>query len=193
MHSVNLLPLRASQQFRRKRIIQIWCRAIVVAIGLSTGLIFLGQSTAGRERQQTERLLAVARAPREMQQEYQQLQQRLRQLETYEKKQRDLRSEYSPLIVMQMLHQHKQELDGQLVVHSLDYVDESFKSGKASDKPRAAGTVTMQLATDGTLNSSKAMQLIRQSGYFHDVKLSSALEKTHSQGANLKFSIRCEF
>jgi hypothetical protein len=177
MHNVNLLPVAAAQRFQRNRIVAAWSKLVLSSLLITIVLIYVAQSRVATQSQAIEAQRLAAKYPREVQSKNQQLRHRVVSLGAYESQQATLRSQFSPLVV---------------VAGSLEFVDRSDLPSK--DKEDASnGYVALQLVTDDTAHSSAVMQALRESGYFGEVKLSSALEKLNPNSTDLRFSVRCNF
>lgn len=201
MHNINLLPPSVIRQFEHKRVIKAWSRLLTVAIIVALLSIAWGQTNARKMRQQTQQQLALASYPQEIRQQHAKLSSRLRALTQYENSQAEQRSRFSPLVVMSMLHQLKQDLGGQLQARSIEFAEHtpttpaSTGNTPTSSKPNqiAHGFVTLQLVANDTSACSDLMHRLKQSQLFASVKLSSPLESIEAQSDALRFTVRCEF
>lgn len=213
MLNPNLLPASAIRAFQRKRLRGRWFKAAMISFVTALIFISIGQSQANRQLQQIEALRLSASQPRDMQTELQRQMMSYRRLRQIELRQIELRSPYSPLIVLELLHRCKEQLDGKLQVVSLDYTDESDQpSSSASSTSAAAATKTnvasskaaggsksshghvqLRLITEGSAHSSAVMQFLQASGYFAEVQLVSPLEKVAAGRFDLQFTVRCTF
>ncbi len=191
MHKVNLLPPTATQRFRQKRTVVVWGKLLPVIILTMLLTIGWGQSTAARIKAQIEGQLSLTQRPTEIRQVHQDLKAQFRALNRMQTEQVELRSRFSPLVVVQLLHQLKQDFNGKLQVTSIDFVEQCQPS--SASKASSNGHVTLQMIVDGTTNCSDSMQRIREAGLFCDVKLGSALELVDPNSEALRFTLRCEF
>lgn len=192
MHKVNLLPPAAIQRFRQQRIWSVWRKIILLTTLMTASAIVWGQSTAARKLSQQAAQVALAQHPRQIRDECRELKNQLRDLQSYEAQQRNARGQHSPLVAIAMLHRLKQELAGQLQVKSLGFVDR-VATQPAGTPGSASGHVDLQLISAGSASCSRVMQLLRDTGYFSDVILSSSLEKVDAASDMLQFSLRCDF
>lgn len=192
MHRVNLLPPAAIQRFRQQRLWKAWRKSILLATLVTACAILWGQLTAADNTRRQEAQVAIAQHPLQIRFECQELKTQLRNLQTYEAQQRDLRGQHSPLVAIAMLHRLKHELGGQLQVKSFGFVDSSATQAAAPPSP-TTGHVELQLISLGSASCSHVMQLLRQTGYFSDVSLSSSLENVDADTGTLQYSLRCDF
>ena len=196
MHNVNLLPPAVIQRFNRKRVIRAWSRLLLIAALVAMLIIAWGQTNSNAIRRTTRDHLARSRHPQEIQKQHAALSSRLRALIQYESLQLERRSRFSPLVVLSMLHQLKQDLGGQLQAHAIEFAEQMPTAGPpAPGSPSQAlhGFVSLQLVANGTSACSDLMHRIRQSQLFTSVKLSSPLESFAAQSDALRFTLRCEF
>ncbi len=190
MHSANLLPLAFTERSEQRRTASSWIKVILCLVTVTLFVILWGQSQAAQSRQAMERAKAAATANDSITAQHARLQSVMRSLNQYEKKQREQRSPYSPLVALQLLHQLKSAFGEELQAQTLEFHDQTL--AVSTDKSKH-GELSLQLVAHGTANCSKAMQHIRDTGFFTDVKLSSSLELIDNASNALKFTVRCEF
>jgi len=169
-----------------------WSKLLLCLSLATASLIAWGQSTATQQLQRRDQQESLAEHPRQIRKQCAALQVQLRELNQYETVQRVQRSQFSPLVACQLLHHMKAQLHGQLQITNLEFVDTSLVQ-TIGQAPTAGGYLSLQLISSGPTSCSRVMQSIRETNYFSDVRLSSALEKVDSTGTNLQYSVRCEF
>lgn len=191
MHRVNLLPLAASQRFARKRSLKAWGKFLLLGWLLAAIVIAWGQSTVASIRQQMTTHAAANQYPSSLRAQHASLAAQLQALNHYQQQQIELRSRYSPLVVIQLLHQLKEELGGQLHADAIEFVEQA-STGTVPEQA-VHGHTALQLVASGSNACSELMQRLRDSSLFSEVKLSSALELVDPQSDALRFTVRCEF
>lgn len=190
MHSANLLPQNASRRFQQKRILAFWTKFIFIATLSTATVVMWGQSAASNYHVKVEAQETMAEYPRGVQRRFAVLQGKLRQLNHYETQEAQKRSQFSPLLVIQLLHELKEEFDGELQATTVTFIETtSVKDSNKNDN----GHVSLELITNGSANCSNLIKAIQDSGYFLDVRLSSALENVDANSQQLRFSVRCTF
>jgi Tfp pilus assembly protein PilN len=200
MHEVNLLPQAATERLARKRTVLAWTQAVIAALLISGLFIVWGQSTATQYLTQIEQDLTQAAHPKRLRQQHAALTARLRSIKELEIRHQDLRSGYSPLVVIQLLHQLKDELGGNLQALAFDYTEQSTAAtaglntaSRNTAGPGMQGFISVQMVADGSATCSQLMQRLRATALFTDVKLSSSLEQFEQPSESLRFTLRCEF
>lgn len=192
MHRINLLPPAAIQRFRQQRLWSVWRKVILLATLTTATAIVWGQSRAAQNLRGEEMQTAIAQHPRQIRKECGELKTQLRELQAYEAQQRNARGQHSPLVAIEMLHQLKQELAGQLQVKSFGFSDQAATPA-AGTASTISGHVDLQLISPGSASCSRVMHLLRETGYFSEVSLSSSLEKVDAGSDALQYSLRCDF
>lgn len=220
MHNPNLLPANAIRLFQRKRFRALWFKTAGLALLTALTCIFIGQSQASKKLAYIETLQLAASQTRDMQTRLQQHVVSYRRMHQLKERQAELRSRYSPLTVLELLHDCKEQLNGKLQVVALEYVDESGRprehrttaasnvpvtsgvpvtsrgaeSSKGGESSKGAnGHIQLRLVTEGSTQSSAVLQCLQASGYFDEVKLISSLEQVEAGRLDLQFTIRCTF
>lgn len=191
MHSVNLLPPATAQKFECNRAIRLWSKLTVFCVLSSASAIVWGQLTVTEQERQISEERQALSGPRQVQQALEAERARLQELDEYELTQSLQRTQYSPLVIMELLQQVKTELHGKLEITSLEFVHHENQTWNDTAIPH--GHVIIQAITEGTISSSFVMQQLRASEYFVDVQLTSALEKLEPSKQDLRFTVRCEF
>ncbi|MCA9128084.1 MAG: hypothetical protein KDB22_13410 [Planctomycetales bacterium] len=185
--AVNLIPAGLVTRFRLKRVKRLWYRIAVIACSISGCIVLSGRLSLA------ERLAAITREesdssrPREVHREHLSLLRESKRLDQYIQTQHDLRSRYDSVAVFALLTEIKHQLAGNLDVQSV-----SFSLDDGADQ-KFNGTVMMEVVTEGTSNSSNFLQLLKDSGFFRSVSLSSSLQKLDQASDALRFSVRCDF
>lgn len=190
MHNANLLPLAFTERSEQRRTASSWIKVILCSIVVTLLVILWGQSQAAQSHQAMERAQAAAEANDSITARHSKLQSIWRSLNQYEKKQREQRSRYSPLVALQLLHQLKSAFGETLQAQTLEFNDHTLVV--STDKSKH-GELSLQLVAQGTANCSKVLQHLRDTGLFTDVSLSSSLELIDNASNALKFTVRCEF
>ncbi len=191
MHSFNLLPPAVIQRFERKRIVWAWSKVLLAGFIVTVLSVGWGHATANKTKLYTQQQSALAQYPQDVRRQHAELTSQLRALNTFESKQLELRSQFSPLPVLSMLHQLKEDLGGQLQATSVEFAELPATPGTPHSTPN--GFVSLQLVTNGSTSCSDLTHRIRESQLFTDVKLSSPLELVDAAGEALRFTLRCEF
>lgn len=192
MRSVNLLPTLASERFRRQRLLLSWSKFLLCALLASAGLVTWGQAVAKQQLLRRDEQEALAAYPRQIRKQCAALQVQLGELNQYQDAQVLQRSRFSPLVAFQMLHQLKTQMHGLLQITNFEFVDNS-PAKPLEQAATEGGYLSLQLISSGPASCSQLMQHLRETSYFSQVRLSSALEKVDGVGSNLQYSIRCEF
>ena len=190
MRNINLLPNDAIGTFRKKKARQRWMKSCVILSLAAALTITCGQSIAGRYRKEVQNEQQAASPSRQLHRHNQHLQRMLVTWKGYESKQLAHRSAYSPLQVLQLINELHEELDGKIQIDSFIYTDSSHRESGASKKH---GSVTLQIITRGTSRSAKVIQFLRESEFFIDAKLNSAIQKVTPLSDDLRFSVECTF
>ena len=190
MDSINLLPVAAVAGFRMRRLARRWTKGVLFFSVVSALVIFYGRSKASSWQQRTTEEQQASTAARMLHQHNLRLQNELAGLAHHETVQERLRSPFSPLVVLGMVNDIRSQLDGKVQLESLEYQDVSHQ---ANSKNPAKGKVSLRFVTSGTSRSGRIMQLIRETGYFADVKLNSALQKLPTADGDLRFTVDCRF
>lgn len=190
MHNANLLPLAFTERSAQRRASALWIKATLFAIVLSASIILWGQAQATQSRRSLAQIKAASHTTDSIAAQHSKLQSVMRSLNLYEKKQKELRSAYSPLVPLQLLHQLKNQFGSTLQVQDMQFNNQARAISNDRSKP---GELSLQFVAEGTANCSEIMQRIRDTGLFTEVKLSSSLELLDKERNALKFTVRCEF
>ncbi len=194
--SVNLLPAAATERFQKSRSKRRWCQLLSGTAVCVLAVIVVGQWFASRRDGSSGDSPGV-RHSRTLQGKNQELNRKIQICQLVSKRQKHLRSAYSPLPVLAVLSEIKQRLDGRLELESFDF---SAPASTASDKgrkpktqkPDEHGHVSVSIRTDSPGHSAEVVRMLNESGMFSAVKLQSGLEQSGSHG-DLIFTLRLSF
>ena len=190
MNNVNLLPPAATWRFRRRNIINLWTRTIGILCLLSLGALRICYSKSQSYAEQLDSELTESDDARAILRINDARRTRLRAIKQVAAQQSLLRSSHSPLTILSLINELKQKLGDKFQVEQLDFSDSlSIQGGKSLSE----GKVQLRVVTDGTENSSIVLNHFSESGFFADVRLGSALEKTGPMANQLRFTINCSF
>lgn len=186
--SVNMLPATSIRQYSRKRTAARWTKAAMISMAVSGIVMLAGQSILMHHRDALKRIEAEDANPLAVQAANTELRNKLRQVNHWTQKQIQLRSAYSPLPVLGLLTQLKEDLGGALEIEAFEF------SEHAKPQNEMQGYILVTLKTDNPGNSARIVQGFRASEMFQQVKLQSSLETLQSGSeSDLRFSIRCDF
>jgi hypothetical protein len=162
-------------------------------MAIATAASIWGQFAVAHLAQQVEQINQSSAEPRKIHVENQRLKSQLQQINQQQAAQLKLRSPFSPLAVIELLHALKLKLAGQLQVKSLDFVNGLTSDANRKEAPGEQGHVQLELVAPGTANSSAIIQGLRDSKLFRSVELNSGLQKLNSNSEDLQFTVRCTF
>ncbi|MEM7474115.1 MAG: hypothetical protein AAF483_03925 [Planctomycetota bacterium] len=98
-----------------------------------------------------------------------------------------LSTQHSPLVLMSLICSAKSEVGGQLELkHFLQLSNEN-------PEDPIEGSVNLTMITSNAANSAKIVKVFEDSGYFKEVKLKGALEKTQAMHDDLRFTLFCRY
>lgn len=192
MNRINLLPPAAVQRFQQQRLWKAWRNVIWLATLTTASAIVWGQSKATKNFHRQEVQATLAHNPLQLRKECGELKSQMRELLAYDAQQRSARGQHSPLVAIEMLHRLKQQFAGQLQVKSFGFIDQPANQ-IASPTSSSSGHITLHLISQGATSCSQVMQLLRETGYFSEVSLSSSLEKLDANSETLQYSLQCDF
>ncbi len=210
--TTNLLSNKTIHRFQNQEAKRVWrmiaCSTFVIA-GLS---VMVMQLTVQQIRSDTVKQYSRGDYPQQVANDNLRLRQELQAIQAKYQKQQELRCDRSPLTILQLLAGLQKEFQGSLTVESFDFslntVSQVQTTGSPApntggrgpatprlvgNKKNATGKLTLQVITDGTTRSSQFLQLLKDSGYFQEVKLNSPLSKLDRESSNLRFDVMCVF